>query len=275
MEVKRIIKIIGLSIIGFFLVILIKNNVTVKDDETVANDSGGFNLDINSDLVRKLYSSLNLELIGNTCYREECLWNSSYQFLYYDFREYRKTLNDAEKLYIAFNSLYRKKNYTSIDGENKKVKLTFTKADVIAELSGLFAVADFADFDNLFDVSTTCGITDYLYTGDRYVLTVDKCDNVDKRAYANLIGAEKIGNYIKIDVEVFLAQLETKAARDLLSTYILKDFHNAETSIHVGFEELENNLETIFQNNDFSVYTFTFELQNDEYYLKDISVQAI
>lgn len=264
---RKLIKIISLFIISLLIIFLVKNNVkAIKAKPTDSKDSYSvLNLDLNSKIVMELYEGLDLDLINDNC-DYNCLTNSNYNYLYFQFEGKEKVLDDDEKLYLAFNSMMKKGLLTS-NVNNEKETLTISESDVQKELEVKFNIKDFKSFENTFKRSNECGIIDYLYTGTCYELTFVPCLEKPSLGFSKLISAQKEGNYINLLVTSFKAYQDKKRP----NIYNVSNYEDKTIITTSSYDELNNNLEDIFKSNEFNVYTFTFELVDDNYYLRNIT----
>ena len=158
--------------------------------------------------------------------------------------------------------------------ENDEVSLTIDVNSVKDELSLLFDEQS-ANFDSTFKSGMSCGIVDYLYTGTNYQLTLNKCENKHVLAKNRLIEAYKKDNYVYLVVETFLASSTKKDFDASDNVFEVWDFQNEEKIMTTSLNKILEDSSSIFDNYDFTRYTFRFELKTDNYYLKDIFLGEI
>lgn len=284
MKVKKIFKFVLLILIIVFMVVIVKLNVTATKEES-PNESQSYsvlNLDINSEIVTKLYESLNLELINNECKDNSCLVDENYNYLYFIDTLEKKTVSFDEKLYLTFNSLYKNENYNlketessesteSTNNNDSTVTLIFDEEKVKSEMETMFGPSDYeSESNDTFKKSKDCGIVDYIYTGKSYELTIQKCseeNNKNSVGKTSLISAYKDGDYIHLLLKSFYAVTEKDNADDNENIYTVKNF-NSDTSITtVSKNTLENESDKIFSDYPIDTYDITFVLVGTNYYL--------
>lgn len=251
MRDSRIFRLGIVLVLAISIVVLIKCNVTATKEE--ANDSNEsialLNLEVNSELVQNIYSSLIL-------LKNRALDDETYRYSYFNLKD-KNTLSNEEKMYIAFESLYLKDKFLKEvvdDIENLKI----SEADLKEEINHLFH-DDFSLIDVNYKSSLNCGIVDYLYTGTDYELKFKKCDEKHKGIDdARLESAVKDGNFVRLTVKSYYAVKNSKR-------YDFKNFISDDTFLTLN--ELDSN---IIDNKEVSKYVFSFELKGDDYYLSNI-----
>jgi len=263
MKVKKVLKIlIGVIIITLAGIFTYSKIDIVEEKEVVSSDEpNALNLDLNSDIVKNLYESLNLDLVNNNCLEQKCLLDDSYNYLYFNFEGKQKELNNQEILYLTFNSLDKKKVFLEEVNESGERILTMSKLDVENEISNLFGLYDFTDFDSTFIQSATCGIIDYVFTGESYELRIANCESYNEKGYTRLLSAKKIENSIELEIEAFKINKEKNKYRII--------GYSDELITSMGEEE-NVDIDKIFNDYKFDSYTFSFELLGDNYYLDSI-----
>ncbi len=287
MEFKKIFKFILLIIIIVIVVVIVKLNVTATKEESI-NDSQSYsvlNLDINSEIVTKLYESLNLDLINNQCNNDSCLIDKNYDYLYFINTKEKKTLAFDEKLYMTFNSLYKNENYNfketensesteSTDSNENTVTLNFDEENVKSEMEILFGPSKYeSESNDTFKKSKDCGIVDYIYTGKSYELTVQECNeenNKNEIGKTSLIKAYKDGDYIHLLLKSFYAVAEKKSDNNNENIYAVKNFNSDVNITTVSKNTLENESDKIFSDYPIDTYDITFVLVGTNYYLDSI-----
>lgn len=277
MNKKMFGKIFITVVILFAFGMFIKSNVKVIETKSVNNKSLSnleLDLDINSEVVQRLYNSLNIDLIDKNCDTKSCLLNENYSFLYFNFDGEEKKLTDAEKLYIVFNSLYSKNAFAEDINEWGNRELVINKTDVDNELINMFNVTNIKDFDNNFTISSNCGIIGYTFTGSTYNLVVNVCDTPYKLGFSKLVSAKKDGNFIRLKVKSFYAETDNEDFTKDDEVYSIKEY-NDDTEIAVTSYNKLYTSDDIFDDYDFTEYEFTFELSGDDYYLKEIRKMTV
>lgn len=279
MKKNSIIKIIITLAVVFIGVVLIKKNVTAIKERFDDQDNQSFsvtNLDINFEIVQTLYNSLNLDLVDNTCEMNKCLLNNSYTYLYYQNYDNKKELSDDEKLYFAFNSLYLENNFTSKEVESTEKKtVVFDGETVKNKITQLFGQIDYTNFTNTLKLSSTCGVTDYIYTGSSYELTLTECTQIRDFAKSKLYSATKENNYIYLIVNSFYAYTKKNEFEPNENVFTVKEFDKDELLTKTSLNELDKNTDNIFNKYETSKYTFKFELKSDNnYYLSSVEKGA-
>lgn len=272
MNKKMFGKIFITVVIVFVLGMFIKHNVKVVETKVEGKKSMSsleLELDINSEVVQKLYNDLNVDLINKNCDMKTCLISDNYSFLYFNFDEKEKVLNDVEKLYLVFNYLYSKKSFSENINEDGNKELTINKEDVENELIKRFGNVNLKEFDNNFAISNGCGIISYTFTGNTYDLIVNECESIYKLGFSKLVFAKKDGNFIKLKIKSFYAETDANDFSKDEKVYDIKNYNNDVPLAKASYNELYTN-DDIFDDYEFNNYEFTFELSGDDYYLKDI-----
>ncbi len=258
MKHNRLLKLGLVLVSSLLIVILIKQNVTTTKEKP--SDPGesisSMALEKNSALVKKVFDSLIL--LSNRNIDDEF-----YRFAYFNVKD-KNELSQEEKLYIAFESLYKNDdlNKENIEGD---MEILRTSSDrVKEEIVKLFKDDSFDPVNVNYKSSSSCGIVDYLYTGTDYELKFKRCDkstmglNVSK-----LESAVKDGNYIRLTIKSMYAVPESTDSNQ----YIVKNYNNEEILATVNFADFN---EDLLDQVDVKSYVFSFELKGDDYYLVNI-----
>lgn len=270
---KKPIKIIATISIIIVLIVLVKTNITATKEEPVESiESSNITiLDPNSSLTKTLYNNLNMNLINSDCSGEDkCLSNYNYDFLYYKFDK-KMELDDASKIYLAINYLYKNDLLTQASPEDKN-SYTISKETMQDTLTDLFGIRDFSNFNSEFTPSQKCGIIDYTYTGENYLITTNVCNNNDRTAKSKVVKAYKDDNYVILDIKSFYFDKKDDNYTDDEKVIPIKNFNTDEVLDTVSLNHINNSPDDLFKNKKMTDYLFRFELIGDNYYLKDISI---
>lgn len=274
---KKIIKIIVAILIVVLFVILCKTNIKATKEAPVESSEESTNvmrLDVNSTLVQNLYNGLNIDLVNSDCSGEEkCLNNYNYDFLYYKF-DGTKTLSDQEKIYLAINYLYKNNLLTNTTPEDK-TSYTISKDDMQNTITELFGVRDFSNFNSEFSPNQKCGITDYTFTGESYLIETNVCNNNDKVAKSKLMSAYKDDNYVTLNIKSFYYEKKSDDTTDDQKVIDIKNFNTDEVLDTVSQNHIDESADDLFDNKKTNEYLFRFELIGDNYYLKDITINKV
>lgn len=252
---KKKYKMIGILVVLIFAIILVKNNIYINA-EPISKDNYALALDINSELIKSLYQRLNLDLINSTC-KEPCIPNNSYNYTYYLNHTDESSLTNQEVLYLAINSIYKKGTYTKEKIDDETHKIIIEDDVIVGEVFNEFNIADFkGTIDN-----SNCGIKDFLYTGEKYELTISECPKPTTYALSKLASAKKEENYIHIYVKAF-------KVTEHENQYSITNF---DSDKEIDTVKSKKDFDKIFKKKNCETFEFTFELLGETYFLKTIS----
>ena len=258
---KKLFKGIGTFIIIIITLILIKNNVklTKAEPESIESKSQVTTLNNNSDLVKKLYDKLNMDLINNEC--TSCLTNESYNFMYYNFEGEEYSYSDDAKVYLTINYLYKNKliNNTTLEDKTNYLIEKKTMEDGIIKL---FGNSKLDNFDYSFNPDGQCGITEYTYTKENIEINTNICNQSLSKAKSKEIKAFKDGNYVKMQINAFKYEINEE-------NVIIKNF-NDELITSISKEEFEASFDKYLDVTEVDNFEFIFKLLGDDYYLQKI-----
>lgn len=260
---KKAIKILAALILVIVLIVLVKNNVKMTKEEPVkAKESSRItSLNVGSDLVEKLYDSLNLKLINNNCEKEDnCLVNEAYNYMYFT-EEKEKVLSDDEKMYLAINKLFKENKLQNISQEDKTSY--FIDKDVLNnEITTLFGDTDFAAFNYTLKTNADCGIIEYTYLKDKHEINTNICVTSNEKGLSKIEEAYKKEDNIYISVKVF-----KYVENDNIIT--IKTIDNEEIDSY-ELTESSKDIANCFEDDRVDEYDFEFKLKNGNYYLQRI-----
>lgn len=260
---KKLIKGIGTIIIIIITLVLIKNNVKLTKaeiPESIESKSQVTTLNKKSDLVKKLYDKLNIDLINNECVT--CLTNESYNFMYYNFEGEEFSYSDNQKIYLTINYLYNNKliNNTSLEDKTNYLIEKKTMDDGIVRL---FGSRKLDNFDYSFNPDGQCGITEYTYTKENIEINTNICNQSVYKAKSKVVSAFKDGNYVKMQVNAYKYYLSDENVN-------IRNF-NDEPITTITKEEFETSFEKYLDVSEVDKYEFIFKLIGDDYYLQKIT----
>lgn len=258
MKNNKIMKLCLILMTSFVLIVLVKQNVTAKkeDPKEPQESSSIMNLEINSELVNNAYNSLIL-------LNDRIIDDEFYRHSYFNINEEKDNLSNEEKLYSAFESLYRKDKFIKETEDDIEI-LKINTDQVKEEILNLFKDESFDTLNVNYKPSINCGIVDYLYTGNTYELKFKKCTDKKVIDRSKLENAVKDGNYIKLTLKSFYA---TQTEKD---NYTIKNYGDDREIQSVTLKDIDEHLDEIINNNQINKYTFSFELKGDKYYLVKI-----
>ena len=260
---KKAIRFLAALIIVIVLIILVKNNVKMTKEEPVkAKESARItSLNVGSDLVEKLYDSLNLKLINNHCKNEDkCLVNEAYNFMYFT-KEKEKILSDDEKMYLVINKLYYENKMENVSQEDKTSY--FVEKDILNnEITSLFGETDFETFNYTLKTDANCGIIEYTYSKEKHEINTNKCVSSQERGLSKIEEAYKKEDNIYIRVKVF-KYVENE------NIITIKTIDNEEID-NYEMVESSKDISEYFEDNRVDKYDFEFKLKNGNYYLQKI-----
>lgn len=255
MKSKRIYKLLIFVIIAVTLIVVVRQNVTLTK-EPRQQDTKAVALEIKSDMIQNVYSKLTL--------LKDSFSDEGHRDIYFDFDK-EKILSSEDKLYIAFDSLYKKDSFQKEKLSESKEKLTIDKDTVKNEIKELFKEENFDLNEITFTPSKSCGIVEYNTQNEQYELIYNQCEDTPVKK-VKIENAYKEGNFINLKIKSFYIQSD-KEQKD---NFLIKDFKNDSIIVKMTKEELNNNIEQLFENMK-DTYTFSFELKGDEYYLYRIT----
>lgn len=266
---KKIIKYILFISILLILIILIKKNVRYTKANQNTTKESKINityLNNDSELVNKLYDKLNMNLVNTSCTGEDkCLINDTFSYLYYNVDE-KKELTDEEKIYFAINKLYKENKLNNINDNGEYI---ISIDDLKEAIQDLYGKTDFNTFNSEFRASGECGITNYTYTGSEYLIKINVCKSNDIQAKSIVNRAYKINNSVFLEIKAF--KYNTNIETHTYDENIV-DIYNFNNEIinRASLNHIENDSASIFKDENIDKYTFKFELEDDQYYLKEI-----
>lgn len=255
---KRKSELVMMGCIVIVAIFLIKANVVAYKEE--GSDGQSLTLEITSETVKNIYDKLTI--------LEDDLKSDNYKYPYFNMKgSSSKSLSLEEKFYIAVENLYHEKK---LDIEKTKdiEKIKVGEQVIIDEIQRIFKI-DFNPKDLNYLTAVNCGIVDYLYTGESYELSIKACGNSKEIERAKLLSASKEGNLIKLRVKSLYARVVKPKKKGEDEKYELKNYSSDETLGTVTIDELQD--ERLFEKYDIEEYVISFELDGDEYMLKDIS----
>lgn len=257
MKSKKTFKIITMVLLAVSLLLLIKSNITLSYEPRSSEPDSGLSLEINSDLVRSLYSKLTLI--------EDSLMSDKYKYAYFKMSSKEKNLTEEEKLYATIENLYSEDAFNI--KEKDGVEKTVVKSEfLIDEAKKLFKDTDIEPKNMNFAISS-CGIVSYLYTKETFELGFKKCNQNDK-SITKLISAKKQGNYVILHIKSFYASYEKKK-KEKIGKYMVYNY-NRKDLVEKIEEDEEEKLEHLIEDARIDVYDFYFELQGEDYNLSKI-----
>ena len=260
---KKAIKILAALILIIVLIILVKDNVKMTKEEPIKTKESSriTSLNVGSDLVEKLYDSLNMKLVNNNCRKEDkCLVNEAYSFMYFT-KEKEKVLSDDEKIYLAINQLYKEDKLENISQEDKTSYL-IDKGVLDNEITTLFGETDFNTFNYTLKTDANCGVIEYTYLKDKHEINTNVCTSSYEKGLSKIEEAYKKEDKIYISVKVF-KYIES----DNIIT--IKTVDNEEIDSY-EMSESSKDIAEYFEDDRIEEYDFEFELKNGNYYLQRI-----
>ncbi len=258
MKSKRKFRVLVVALISIAIFILIRLNVTATKEFDKNEKNAILALEVNSEIVSEVLSKLSLldDKIGSDVYKN----------LYFKFGGEEKTLSIEDKMYIVFESLYKKGTLEEEILEDGEI-LYKTTPDVLKdEAASLFKDEDFDFLEANFVPSKNCGIVDYLYTGQQFEFKINNCDRTNDITKSKVVKAVKDGNLIELRIKAFRAFIDKKDK----NKYEIRNFNADNVLNRVTLDEFKNKDEELFQNPLIEEYVFSFELRGDEYYLTKI-----
>lgn len=260
---KKALKIIAVLIIIIVLAVLVKNNVELSKEEPIqAKESTRItSLNVGSDLVAKLYNSLNMKLVNNNCQKEDkCLINEGYNFLYFT-SEKEKVLSDDEKMYLAINSLYKSDKLETISQEDK-TSYYIDKMVLDSEISSLFGKTDFTTFNYSVKPDPTCGIIEYTYSKDKHEINTNLCVTSNVKGLSKIEEAYKKEDNIYITIKIFKYVEENEIITiKKVNDEVIDSYEMSESS---------KDISEYFNDDRIDTYDFKFKLEDGNYYLQKI-----
>lgn len=242
----------------FIITIIFRISITTKK-ETENKTGSKIELEIKSETVQKVYAKLD-------SLDYSVLYDDNYRYAYFENPNKEKILTNDEKLYLAFESLYKSNKFDIEIIQSDIELLKIDKSLVKEKLKNTFKDSDF-ELDKIdYRISKNCGIIDYLSTETDYLLKYQKCDRSKKISKSKLISAFKEGNYIDLKIKAYYLLADTKKK----NFYQIKNFNDEKILGSKSIDYINKNLDTIFDNYEIKEYTFSFELINDDYYLVKI-----
>lgn len=260
---KKTFRIIAIIIILIILIFLIKNNVHMTKEEPIESHESPkvTSLNVGSDLVEKLYDSLNLKLINNHCEKDKnCLVNEGYNFLYFTDAE-EKILSDDEKMYLVINSLYQNNKLKNISQEDKN-SYYIDSVDLNNEITSLFGNTDFDSFNYAIKPDQNCGIIEYTYLKDKHEIHTNICITSNEKGLTKIEEAYKKEDNIYIRVKVFkYIESDNIMTVKTIDNEVIDSYEMVESS---------NDLAKYFDDAKVDTYDFEFKLSEGNYYLQKI-----
>lgn len=262
---SRKLKLLLFLILFSIIVVVVRQNVTAIK-EYPNREGSGIVIEPNSEIVSKILKKLDI--------LEDSVFNDDvYKYLYFNLGDKdKKSLSSDEMLYLSFEKLYKNDEFekTLIDNETELLKIDSYKVQNVLEQN--FKIVDFKLYEVNYEVSTSCGIVGYIYTGDSYELKYRRCDknkNIHKVKYQETV---RIGDIIKLKVKSFYADTNKRNFDRSDKVFSIKN-HNENKSLgKVSLESLDNNSDEIFDEYDISEYVFDFEFRDDDYNFLSVSL---
>jgi len=265
---NKFIKLIMLILLVIAVVVLVRQNVTTRKETNVSEESKkAIALDINSELVQDLYKKL---ILFDDVFNDE-----NYKYLYFTFEDEKKSLSVDEKLYIAFNNLYKSEKFQVEEIDENDKKLNISKNDVNFEYENLFKET-INETNVYYKTSKDCGIVGYVSNDEEYELTFRECKDDEKVIdKVMLVSASKNGNFIDLKTKAFQAVYNKRYSKKNAFKYDVKNYNNDKSLKLVEKEEIIDNYQDIFTMDEVNSYVFSFELKGDNYYLSSIRRESI
>lgn len=243
------------------MAILIKSNVTFSK-EIPGEDGSSKSLEITSELVKDIYSSLTL--------LDDSLSSDIYRYAYFKMDSTEKELSPEEKLYITIENMYSENEFELTDTEEgKKTKV---KADLIVDEANKIFKGEKMEPKNInFSPSLNCGIVGYLFTGTEYEFTFKECKQSDY-SKVELESARKEGNYVILQLKSYYATYQKKGKKETEGHYIIKNYNSNDEIVKIKESEFDNRKGSITEDYPIDSYELYFELRGDDYVLSKIKL---